>query len=215
MQNFTAKTVMLLRKKTGLGLMECKRALISARNFEDAIKILKEKGLLFAVKKNERSTLKGIIYIYQKKNTSVMIEVSCETDFVAKNASFKFLAQELAKQIIFYKFPMNKVIQSCDVKNKEFLIYKTNKINSAISFFGENIVLKRFVVVNNYDICGQYIHIGNRIGVLSFFRISDKKIFLNKKLIVFVKDIAMHIAACNPLFIFKKCMSKELIQNQN
>ena len=63
MQNFTAKTVMLLRKKTGLGLMECKRALISARNFEDAIKILKEKGLLFAVKKNERSTLKGIIYI--------------------------------------------------------------------------------------------------------------------------------------------------------
>ena len=101
MANITAKDVAALRAKTGLGMMDCKKALVEADgDMDKAIKILREKGLATAAKKESRIAAEGIVDILVKGNVAAIVEVNTETDFVAKNESFKTFVKELLETII-------------------------------------------------------------------------------------------------------------------
>ena len=100
MANITAKDVADLRAKTGCGMMDCKKALVKAEgNFDEAVKILREMGLASAAKKADRIAAEGVVDIYVEGNTAAIIEVNCETSFVAKTEEFKTLAHQLAMQV--------------------------------------------------------------------------------------------------------------------
>ena len=100
MANITAKDVMSLREKTGVGMMDCKKALIAADgDVEKAIELLREKGLATATKRASKIASEGIVTAYNAGNVYVLLEVNCESDFVAKGDQFKQVADSIAKYI--------------------------------------------------------------------------------------------------------------------
>ena len=102
--NIPAKDVMELRKKTGCGMMECKKALVETEgNFDEAIKYLREKGLSVAAKKADRIAAEGVVDVLTENGVTAIIEVNAETDFVAKNASFKEFVKGILKTIVAEK----------------------------------------------------------------------------------------------------------------
>ena len=142
----TADLVKNLREKTGASMMDCKRALEEAKgNEEKAIKILEEKDRLTAMKKSERKAEQGIIesYIHSNKKIGVLLELKCETDFVAKNNEFKELAHDIAMHIAgMDSKDTDSLLEELFVKNPEITI--KNLIESKIGKLGENIKIGRF-----------------------------------------------------------------------
>ncbi len=189
MANITAKDVAELRKRTGIGMMECKKALVEAEGDMDAaIKILREKGELKAESKMAtRIAADGIVEILKEGNTTAMIEVNSETDFVAKNESFKAFVTELLKIIINQKPADIDALLACkydDEMNVEA------KIKEMIFKIGEKLTVRRFVVVEG--ITSTYIHGNGSIGVVVKFDtdLADKPEFA-----AFAKNIALQIGA--------------------
>ena len=132
MANISAKEVAALRKKTGCGMMECKKALVEADGDMDAaIKVLRERGLAVAAKKADRIAAEGIVdsYIHMGGKIGVLVEVNCETDFVAKSDDFKAFAHDVALQIASMK-PTCVAIEDLDAKAVELEreIYKNQAL---------------------------------------------------------------------------------------
>lgn len=143
----SSKDIQQLRVKTGVGIMDCKKALEEAKgDAKKAIEILKKKGAVKALKKAEKSTSQGLIesYIHSNGKIGVLIEVNCETDFVARNPEFNELVHDLAMQIASMD-PKNVR----ELKDQEFIKDPDLKIeellNQKIAKIGENIQIKRFV----------------------------------------------------------------------
>jgi len=136
-----------LRSKTGIGIVDCKKALKEAGgDFKKACEVLRRKGVELAEKKAERKTGEGLIeaYVHPGGRVATLVELACETDFVAKNAGFKKLAHELAMQIASMNPSTIEVLL-----DQEYIRDSQKKvrdlINEAIAKFGENIKVKRFV----------------------------------------------------------------------
>ncbi len=189
MANITAKDVAELRKRTGIGMMECKKALVDANGDMDAaIKILREKGELKAESKMAtRIAADGIVEILKSGDVTAMIEVNSETDFVAKNESFKEFVKELLQIIINEKPADNDALMACkydDEMNVEA------KMKEMIFKIGEKLTVRRFVVVEG--ITSTYIHGTGSIGVIAKFEtnVADKAEFT-----AFAKNIALQIGA--------------------
>jgi elongation factor Ts len=144
--NFSVQDVQKLREKTGLGVMECKRALTEAKgDFKKAESVLAKKGVATAAKKAERATSQGLVDCYLHNNKiGVLIEVNCETDFVSRNSEFKALVHDLCMQIASMN-PKNveELLKQEFIKDPSIKI--GDLINSAIQKIGENIKIKRFV----------------------------------------------------------------------
>ena len=142
-----AEDVKNLREKTGASMMDCKKALEEAKgNEEKAIKILEEKDRLTAMKKSERKAEQGIIeaYIHSNGKVGVLLEMRCETDFVAKNSEFKELAHDIAMHIAgMDSKDIDSLLEELFVKNPEITI--KNLIESKIGKLGENIKVNRFI----------------------------------------------------------------------
>jgi len=141
-----AEQVKKLRDKTNASIMECKKALIKADNDEKkALKILKEKGQLTATKKAGRNAKEGIVeaYIHSNKKMGVLLELKCETDFVARNEDFKSLAHEIAMHIAGMNSSKNSLLSEPFVKNPETTIKAM--INEKIAKLGENIQIGDFI----------------------------------------------------------------------
>jgi len=142
-----AQQVKQLRDKTGASMMECKKALVSAKGDEKkALKILQEKGRATAMKKSERKAKQGIIeaYIHSNKKMGVLLELKCETDFVARNEEFQELAHDLAMHIAGMNSKDEKsMLEEPFVKNEEITV--KDLINEKITKLGENIKIGRFV----------------------------------------------------------------------
>ena len=142
-----AEDVKNLREKTGASMMDCKKALEEAKgNKEKAIKILEEKDRLTAMKKSERKAEQGIIeaYIHSNGKVGVLLEMRCETDFVAKNSEFKELAHDIAMHIAgMDSKDIDSLLEELFVKNLE--ITGKNLIESKIGKLGENIKVNRFI----------------------------------------------------------------------
>ncbi len=185
---FTAKDVQTLREKTGVGMMDCKKALVECDgDMEKAVEFLREKGMATAVKRAGKIASEGTVYAYSNGNNYVILEINCETDFVAKSDQFKDLAKELAA------FVADNDIADVDALNE----IKKDAITEAIGKIGEKINIRRFVKYTAADTkIDTYIHLGGKIGV-----IVEAEKGIDDQLL---HDIALQIAAAKPMYLYRE-----------
>ena len=193
MAAITAKMVSDLRAKTGVGMMECKKALNEANgDFDEAVKILREKGLSVAAKKAGRVAAEGVVDIMVEGNTAVMIEVNSETDFVAKNETFKEFVRGLEKTLLATR-PATVEAFLAEKFDDNFTVEA--KLKDMIFTIGENMNIRRFVIVDG--VVSTYIHGNGGTGVIVKFN-ADDAAANNAGFAEFAKNIALQIAAGNP-----------------
>ncbi len=210
MANVSAQDVQALRKKTGVGMMDCKKALTEADgNMDKAMEILREKGLAAVAKKAGRVAAEGLVasVIDPEKKEGVILEVNSETDFVAKNQDFIDFVNAIAKTIL-EKNPvdieklMEEKMAGSDRTVKEALQEKVLSI-------GENIQIRRFQRWDG-DLVS-YIHGGGKIGVLVQF---DTDLAQKDEFQVYAKDVAMHIAAAYPQYLSQDQVPSEVLEKE-
>ncbi len=190
MATITAKAVSDLRAKTGCGMMDCKKALVEANgDFDEAIKILREKGLAVAAKKADRIAAEGLVDILVEGEKAAMIEVNCETDFVAKNASFQAFVKEILKLIIDNK-PADLAALNALVMENGMTVEAALK--DKIFQIGENMSIRRFLTVDG--VMSSYIHGKGTTGVIVKF-VADDAAKNNEGFAEMAKNIALQVAA--------------------
>ncbi|HKI77506.1 MAG TPA: translation elongation factor Ts [Ignavibacteriaceae bacterium] len=203
----TAAQVNELRQKTGAGMMDCKKALTEANgDFEKAIEILRKKGASVAAKRAEKSANEGMVVtkVSDDKKTGVIVEVNCETDFVAKGDDFTNFANQVI-EAVYSKKPANVEELLSDEK------LKTN-MTDLLGKVGEKIEVSRFAVENAEDgVVVDYVHMGSKLGVLVRF---DNSGSAGNELAEVGKDIAMQIAAMNPICVNREEVPKETIEKE-
>jgi len=208
MAEVTASMVMDLRSRTGLGMMECKKALTEAGgDMAKAEELLRIKSGARASKAAERIAAEGVIgaHLAGDGKTGAMVEVNCETDFVARNADFVALARKLA-QLVTEKNP-------ADVAALSALALDSGSVESArqalVQKIGENMSIRRFVRLATAGKLAQYLHGGGRIGVMVSYDGGDEQTG---------KDIAMHVAASiahrRPIAVSRDQVPKDLIERE-
>lgn len=186
-----------LRKITGAGVLDVKKALIESNNdINKAIEWLRINGISKAAKKSDRIAADGSIFISSKENKVAMIEINSETDFVASNEIFNSISQQIANKILEFDLKNNDIntvlsLKINDVKIEDLLIDLTAKI-------GEKITLRRFCILNG--IVSSYKHSNLKIGVIILGKNIEKST---------LRDIAMHIAAMSPKFLSMNDISDE------
>ncbi len=206
MTQISASMVKELREKTGAGMMDCKSALSTAGDMEGAIKILREKGLARAAKKTSRIAAEGLIGISVQDHKAAMVELNCETDFVARNDDFKNLLTTLVKTA--HAFDTKNCSDSTDIDGSELNTFTTanghtveSLITDKVATIGEKIALRRFALLSGGDIYGSYLHGAGSIGVLVECKLNDPNLAKKAEVEQAARDIAMHIAASSPAFI--------------
>jgi elongation factor Ts len=186
--NITADTVKQLRERTGAGMMECKKALVETQgDLDAAAELMRKSGLAKADKKAARVAAEGTVAVERTGDSAVLVEVNCETDFVARSDEFLAFAREVARAAL-EKAPSDLSALLAGVHGASTL---EDQRRALIAKIGENISVRRFVRVSAPGALGTYIH-GGRIGSLVALRGGDEAL---------AKDLAMHIAAVNPAYI--------------
>ena len=210
MADISAKVVMELRKKTGCGMMECKKALVTANgDFDEAIKILREKGLAVAAKKADRVAADGIVDVYTANGCTAIIEVNTETDFVAKNASFKEFVHGILVTIVETKPADVAALLATKFAGKETTV--EDELKQEIFTIGENMSIRRFEVIEG--VTGTYIHGGGSAGVVAKFEV-EGGVENTEGFAEYAKNVCMQIAAMNPLYVCKCCVPESVIQGE-
>jgi len=209
----TAQMVKELRERTGAGMMDCKKALSEANgDSEKAIEILREKGLAAAAKKSGRIAAEGLVKtcVTEDGKTASIVEVNCETDFVAVNEDFVAFADNVAKQAaITNANTIEELVEEKYIADESKTIQET--VTGLIAKIGENMTVRRFVklTVTNGAI-ESYIHGGGRIGVLVKLECEKDSEVLK----AVAKDIAMQVAATNPLFLDRTQVNNETLDKE-
>ena len=194
MATINAKDVAALRAKTGIGMMECKKALVEAEgDMEKAMKVLRERGLAVAAKKEGRIAAEGVVDILKDGNVSAMIEVNAETDFVAKNDTFKEFVKGLLRTIIATKCETPEALLAANFDGSELTV--DAKLKEMIFTIGEKITIRRFVI--REGITSTYIHGAGVAGVIVRFT-ADEAVANNAEFAAVAKNIALQIAAGSP-----------------
>ena len=209
---FTAKDVQMLRERTGVGMMDCKKALTAADgDMDKAIDFLREKGLAAAAKKSGRSASEGVVYAYNDESAkvAVLVEVNSETDFVAKNDKFIAFVEDVAKTIVASNPADVDALLNCTIAGSNETVLAS--LQDKILTIGENIKIRRFV--RTEGIAATYVHGGGRIGVLVEFDTTDEAA-ANASFKELGKDVAMQIAAINPLFLNKDSVPAETVEHE-
>lgn len=207
----TAQAVKELRERTGAGMMDCKKALTETNgDMEKAVEVLREKGLAAAAKKAGRVAAEGIVktFISEDMKKGAMVEVNCETDFVADNAEFIEFAGKVAEmaannnvstveELVALKYNDDKTVQEV--------------LTELIAKIGENMTVRRFekVAVEN-GVVQSYIHGGGRIGVLVQLACDSN----SSELTQVAKDVCMQIAAANPLFLSENEVDSKALETE-
>ncbi len=208
MATITAKDVAALRAKTGIGMMECKKALVEADGDVDAaVKILREKGELKAESKMAtRIAADGVVEIYKDGDVTAMIEVNSETDFVAKNDSFKEFVGDLLKIIVAQKPADIDALMACKYDDE---MNVDAKLKEMIFKIGEKLTVRRFVVVEG--VTSTYIHGAGSIGVVVKFEtnVADKAEFA-----AFAKNIALQIGAYPTPYLDRTQVPASVIESE-
>jgi len=204
MADITPATIKALREKTGAGMMECKKALIEAEgNEERANEILRERGLASAKKKEGRVAAEGVVgsYIHMGGKVGVLVEVNCETDFVAKNEEFKTFAVEVAQVVArdnpadITRLAASKIASGESVEARRVAL---------VQKIGENLSIRRFARRAAIGHIASYVH-GTRIGVLVDFTGGGSMLG---------KDLAMHIAALKPIAVDRNQIPEDVIARE-
>ena len=200
----TAAMVKELRDLTNAGLSDCKKALEATNgNKEEAINWLREKGIAKAAKKSDRIAAEGIAAILVKGNDAAIIEVNSETDFVAKNDTFKALVDEILEAII--NSNVKTLEEALELKTSEGTV--NDLIISKTATIGEKLSLRRFnrITKKDNETFGSYIHMGGKIAVLTVVSDVAEEV---------AKDISMHAAAMKPLYVTKEEVPSELVEKE-
>ena len=207
MAAFTAKDVQALREKTGVGMMECKKALVEAEgDMDKAVEILRERGLASSAKKASRVAAEGVVVAYNDKENKVgvLVEMNCETDFVAKNPDFVALAKRIAKTVA------EKNPADVDALLKETIADGTQTVEEAVQelflAIRENMKLRRFARVDG--VVETYIHAGGSVGVMVQFE-TDDATAAKDEFVAMAKNIAMQVAAMSPEYLSDSDISAE------
>jgi elongation factor Ts len=195
---YTAADVKNLRETTGAGMMDCKKALDETGDFNKAVDYLRAKGLAAAAKKQSRVAAEGMIAAVVKGKLAALVEVNCETDFVAKNDEFQKFANAAANTAVDAN--INTVDALLAAKASNGLTVKDH-ISELTIKIGEKIDLRRFesLKLDGHGLIGSYVHSG-KIGVLVRVE-SDKDVAGNEAVKDLVKDICMQVAAAAPQFL--------------
>ena len=213
--SISAQQVKELRDKSGVGMMDCKKALVESNgDIDKAFDYLRKAGVAKAQKKEGRDAKEGLIIsdISSDGKFGTLLELNCETDFVANTDDFKSLGSDIIKHIKNSEFS-----QLDDILNEKFINDNNKKvkdvITDAVGRLGENIVLSRFCKYSvESGLVVSYIHPGSKLGVLLKFnsdQVSDKE-SLND----FGKEISMHIAATSPISVSIDDVSSEIIAKE-
>jgi elongation factor Ts len=215
----TANQVKELREATGAGMMDCKKALVECDgDMNAAVDILRTKGLADLAKKAGRATDEGLVASWTSENGRVgaLVEVNCETDFVARNAEFQTFASAVAEQVA--------VDAPESIKDGPVALYdqqwKRNPsltveqaLGELVSKLGENMGVSRFVRYEAVDngVIGSYIHGLGRIGVMVEISGADSS---HPEVLTLAKDVAMHIAAASPICVTRDSVPAELVEHE-
>ena len=194
--------VMSLRDKTGAGLIDCKRALIESNgNMDDAVSILRKKGVATAAKKSGRSASEGIISqsISADRSKGILVEVNCETDFVAKNEDFVKFASSISSELL---------------ENPEADLEE--KRTEQVAKIGENIQVSRSQILSpqNNGLVESYVHTGGKVAVMLSIGSESSDAGTNPQVIELAKDLCMHVAATAPVCVSREEVPNELVQKE-
>ena len=214
MAEISASMVKELREMTGAGMMECKKALTEAEgDLDRAVDILRTHGLAAAAKKAGRATNEGLVVakIADDAKSAALIEINCETDFVSRNDTFAALADKIAAAVL--------VGMPADLEAAGELIIDGNSVTDALTdaihTIGENIQLSRFAcLTTNKGAFSSYIHGVGRLGVLVQFDFDKEETATSEAFLTVSRDIAMQVAAANPLAISQKDFAPEVIEKE-
>ncbi|MEG2017332.1 MAG: translation elongation factor Ts [Clostridium sp.] len=209
----TAAMVKELRERTGSGMMDCKKALNETNgDMDKAIEVLREKGLAAATKKAGRIAAEGVVvtYISEDMKTGAAVEVNCETDFVAANEDFKTLADNVAKMVVASNATtVEELLAEKYIADENMTLQEA--VTALIAKLGENMSVRRFEkFVGDKGVVQSYIHGGGKIGVL--VQLSCEK--QDEVLKTVAKDVAMQVAAANPLFLNKDQVDNESLEKE-
>ena len=211
MANITAKDVAELRAKTGIGMMECKKALVEANgDAEEAIKILRKRGELKAeAKAATRIAADGIVDVMTENGVTAIVEVNSETDFVAKNASFQEFVKNILKTIIANKpADVDALLASTYVDGTTTV---DAKLKEMIFVIGEKLSVRRFAVVEG--VTSTYIHGAGSIGVVVNFE-ADDAIVAKDEFAAFAKNIALQIGAFTTPYLDRESVPASVLEDE-
>lgn len=234
MADVNAQLVKKLRELTGAGMMDCKKALVATNgNIDEAVIYLRKQGIASAGKKQSRATKQGLIASFISPNAKLgaLIEVNCESDFVARTEDFQSLAADVAAHIAQTK---PKVVRIEEVTEAERANFKAHEalyeqkftkdqnttigelVKTKIAKLGENIAVSRFLVyeVKGPGVIASYIHTGGQIGVLLEAKTSSDDCTRHDEFKTLVRDIAMQIAAANPQFVAKENVPADVLNKE-
>jgi elongation factor Ts len=202
-----------LRERTGAGMMNCKKALGEAEgNMERAVELLREKGLAAAAKKAGRVAAEGLVkaYVSEDGKLTALVELNCETDFVAANEAFIAFAENVAKQVATTNInTLEELVEAKYIADENLTV--KDALTALIAKLGENMTLRRiqkFTVENGA--INSYIHGGGKIGVL--VEVTCEKDSPELKAIA--KELAMQVAAANPEFLDRNSVDLEKLEKE-
>ncbi|MBO5927458.1 MAG: elongation factor Ts [Clostridia bacterium] len=197
---FTGSDVIALRQKTGAGVLDCKKALTETNgDMEKAVDYLREKGIATAAKKASRIAAEGIVFAKVEGNTGVLVEVNCETDFVAKGDQYKEFVADVADYVL-----------ANDVADIDALVAAKNDDTIAVTAkIGEKISIRRFAKYTTEGSVEAYIHMGGKVGVL--VEIEGCSCPIAHEL---AHDVALQIAAAKPLYLNPEEVPAEVIEKE-
>ncbi|MBQ5930351.1 MAG: elongation factor Ts [Clostridia bacterium] len=203
---FTAKDVMALREKTGAGVMDCKKALTDADgDMNKAADLLRERGIAKADKKASRIAAEGIVACYIDGKVGVLIELNCESDFVAKNPQFTEIANEIAKVVVAVNPADVETLLGCALADGTVEDYLKGKI----AVIGEKIAVRRFVRYESEGFLESYIHLGGKLGVM--LDMAGEATEAAKEV---AHDVTLQIAFTKPAYLTKEEVPADVIENE-
>ena len=203
---FTAKDVMALREKTGAGVMDCKKALTDADgDMAKAADLLRERGIAKAEKKASRIAAEGIVACYIEGKVGVLVELNCESDFVAKNPQFSEIANEVSKVIVKENPADVEALLDCACVGGTVEEY----LKSKIAIIGEKIAVRRFVRYETAGFMESYIHLGGKLGVM--LDMNGEATAEAKEI---AHDVTLQIAFTKPAYLTKDEVSADTLEKE-
>jgi elongation factor Ts len=202
--NITADAVKQLRERTGAGMMECKKALVETKgDLDAAADLMRKQGLAKADKKASRVAAEGVIVIEKSADgrSGAMVEVNCETDFVAREADFRSFAQAVAAKAAADKPASLEALLGSTLESGETVDVRRRALVAKI---GENIGVRRFALLSAPTNLGAYVH-GTRIGALVALEGGEPAL---------AYDLAMHVAASNPRYISVEAVPADVVAKE-
>ena len=204
---FTAKDVMALRARTDAGVMDCKKALTDADgDMDKAADLLRERGIAKAAKKASRIAAEGIVSAYVDGNVGVLLELNCESDFVAKNPQFAEIATTIAKVIVACDPANVEALLACEVPGEGAV---EEYLKGKIAVIGEKIAVRRFTKYVSNGFLATYIHLGGKLGVM--LDLAGEK---TEEAAEVAHELTLQVAFTKPAFITKDQVSAEALEKE-